>query len=162
VRTDNNESAPLRSSADFRIVLERAVRNRSDTLLAAFRSILTNGTPLQSPNTDSVQELFDAQQAISESRFEQLNPLKGANCVGFLQSSFFPSEFDAKRFNLDQLREAAFRGAVDFRGWPFLPIHLNRPDWTYAVQDGLETLVQGTDFAGNDMLDFWRFLQSGF
>lgn len=33
VRTDNNETAPIRSSSDFRIVLERAVRNRSDILL---------------------------------------------------------------------------------------------------------------------------------
>lgn len=31
VRTASNESAPVRASADFRIVLEQAVRNRSDT-----------------------------------------------------------------------------------------------------------------------------------
>jgi predicted HTH transcriptional regulator len=42
VRTDNNESAPVRSSADFRSVIERAVRNKSEDLLSAMRAILRN------------------------------------------------------------------------------------------------------------------------
>jgi len=39
VRTDNNETAPLKSSADFRLIVEQAVRNRADTLLNSFRTI---------------------------------------------------------------------------------------------------------------------------
>lgn len=161
VRTDNNETAPIRSSADFRIVLERAVRTRSDTLLASIRSILTIGTPEAAP-IESSSEKFDAQRAEADDRFKQLNPLKGSKCAGFFQSSFSPQEFKSSRFTLDQLRDGAMRGSVDFKGWPFLPIHPNRPDWTYALQDGLETFISGKDFSGDDMVDFWRFQQSGF
>jgi predicted HTH transcriptional regulator len=42
VRTDNNESAPVKSPADFKSVIERSIRNRSDALLASFRAILND------------------------------------------------------------------------------------------------------------------------
>jgi hypothetical protein len=162
VRTDNNDTAPLRSSADFRVVIERAVRNRSDTLLTALRSILTTGAIPQPAPVESSVEKFEAQQAEAVARFEELNPLKGSKCAGFLQASFFPEEFKNSRFTMEQLREAAMRGSVDFKGWPFLPIHVQRQDWTYALQDGLETFVQTKDIDGDDLVDFWRFQQSGF
>jgi predicted HTH transcriptional regulator len=44
VRTDNNETGPLRSSADFRLMVEQAVRNRADMMLNSFRAILTHGS----------------------------------------------------------------------------------------------------------------------
>jgi hypothetical protein len=54
------------------------------------------------------------------------------------------------------------RPSVNFKGWPFLVIDRNRSDWTYAIHDGLETFIQTTDFGGDDLMDFWRLLQSGF
>ncbi len=44
VRTNNNESALVQSSADFRKVIERAVRNKQDELLESIRAVLTNST----------------------------------------------------------------------------------------------------------------------
>lgn len=160
VRTDNNESAPLRSSADFRLVLERAVRNRSDELLTSFRSILTTGMAPQR-STTGLDE-FRQQRANAVAKFEEINPLKGNACAGFFEAAFFPARFDPARFAPTDLRAAAERASVNFRGWPFLFIHANRPDCTYMIADGLETFVQTKDFRGNDMVDFWRLQQSGF
>ncbi len=162
IRTDNNETAPVRSSADFRLVLERAVRNRSDTLLTSIRSILTTGTGPELGTAPVSVDRFRAQRAEAVARFEQINPLKAQKCAGYFEASFFPERFELARFTLDQLRSAASRGSVDFRGWPFLYIHPNTPDRTYAIQDGLETFVQTKDFGNDDLVDFWRLQQSGF
>lgn len=162
IRTDNNETAPIRSSADFRLVLERAVRNRSDTLMTSIRSILMTGTGPQPGSIPVSADKFRAQRAEAIARFEQINPLKGKRCAGYFEASFFPESFDAARFTLDKLRLAASRGSVDFRGWPFLYLHPNTPDRTYTIEDGLETFVQTKDFGDDDLVDFWRLQQSGF
>jgi hypothetical protein len=162
VRTDNNETAPIRSSADFRAVVERSVRNRSDSLLTAFRSILQTGLLPRSENAESAAAKFDAQRSDAEARFEELDPLRTAKCSGYFQASFRPEAFETTRFTLDQLRDAAKRGSVDFRGWPFLYMSPNKPDDTYAIQDGLETFVATKDFGGHDLINFWRLQQSGF
>jgi vacuolar-type H+-ATPase subunit F/Vma7 len=56
VRTDNNESAPIRSSADCRAVIERAVRGQGDRLLESMRAILTG--PDQRPATRDSENLY--------------------------------------------------------------------------------------------------------
>jgi len=160
VRTDNNESAPIRSAADFKAVVERAVRNRSDALLAAFRSILTSG--LTSPEPSALDQ-FLAQRREARARFDQINPLKDEEpLLGYLEVSFLPEVFDPQRFSLDVLRAAAERAHVTYTGWPFLFIHHARPEKTYVIQDGWETLIQTKDFGGYYLMDFWRLQQSGF
>jgi len=159
VRTDNNETAPIRSSADFRIVLERAVRNRGDTLLSAFRSILKTGST--ETTIQSAEDQFEAQMAGADARFEEVNPLKGDLGIGYFRSSFSPETFSASRFGLEQLRDAAKRGAVILRGWQFLYLNPSQSAQTYIVQDGLETFLATKDFVGQDLIIFWRLLQSG-
>jgi hypothetical protein len=159
VRTDNNETAPIRSSADFRSILEYAIRNRSDKLLASVRAILTTGDV--SPRAND-EEQFEAQLSASAIQFDMnLNPLKEKNYSGYREAAFYPTRFEANRFTLDLLRAAAKGASVDFRGWPFLYLS-PRSDETYVIQDGLETLVTFPDFNGNDRVDFWRLQQSGF
>jgi hypothetical protein len=159
VRTDNNESAPVRSSTDFKSVVERAVRNRGDALLASFRSILTSG---ETPPEPSARVKFLKQRQDALTRFAQLNPLKSKEpLLGYLEATFVPEQFESARFTLPTLRAAAERAHVTYAGWPFLYIHANTPDRTYTVQDGWETLVYTKDFGGDDLLDFWRFQQSG-
>ena len=162
VRTDNNETAPIRSSADFRTVLERAVRNRSDTLLTSIRSILRTGAGPEAGSISVSIDRFRKQRVQAVARFEQINPLKDTECAGYFEASFFPEHFEQSRFTLEQLRSAASRGSVDLRGWPFLYIHPNTPDRTYAIEDGFETFVQTKDFGNDDLVDFWRLQQSGF
>ena len=159
VRTDNNETAPIRSSADFRSILEQATRNRGDKLLASVRAILTTGEVTPSPNDE---EQFQAQLSESAIRFDMtLNPYQEKNYSGYREAAFYPTRFEPSRFTLDELRAAAKRASVDFRGWPFLFLS-RESDETYAIQDGFESLVAFPDFSGNDRVDFWRVQQSGF
>ncbi|MFQ5903444.1 MAG: helix-turn-helix domain-containing protein [Candidatus Binatia bacterium] len=159
VRTDNNETAPIRSSADFRSILEQATRNRGDKLLASVRAILTTGEVTPSSNDE---EQFQAQLSESAIRFDMtLNPYKEKNYSGYREAAFYPARFEPNRFTLDELRAAAKRASVDFRGWPFLFLSRESNE-TYAIQDGLESLVAFPDFNNNDRVDFWRLQQSGF
>jgi len=162
VRTDNNESAPLLSSSDFRAIVERAVRNRSDALLSAVRSILTTGVGLQPVPVETAEDKAEILIAAANTRFEELNPLKTKACAGFFQSAFWPEKLDDSSFSMEQLRDAVTRGSVDFRGWPFLYSNPYQPEKTYVIQDGLETFVHRNDFGGDDLVDFWRLQQSGF
>jgi hypothetical protein len=160
VRTDNNETAPLKSSADFRLIVEQAVRNRADLLLNSFRAILTAGS--QGPAPEGPRQQFERQREQAIKAFDSLDPLRNNECSGYYEATFYPDRFDASQFTLDQLRGAAERSSVSFTGWPFLFIHRSRQELTYAIQDGLETFVNTTDFASNHLIDFWRLLQSGF
>jgi len=160
IRTDNNESAPIRSASDFRLLVERAVRNRSDSLLASFRAILTTGVPEPQP---AAQDRFLAQRQQAIERFNQINPLKQEEpLLGYMDFSFYPERFDPTRLPIENLRPAVERAHVTYTGWPFLFINANRPDSTYAIQDGLETFIQTKDFGNNYLMDFWRLHQSGF
>jgi len=105
---------------------------------------------------------FAKQQSDAIRRFEELNPLKSHAYSFYWECCFRPGEFHETRFSLDELRAAAYKASIDFRGWPFLFIHANRPDVTYNIQDGVETLIHTQDFRGGEMLDFWRLQQSGF
>lgn len=158
VRTDNTETAPIRSSADFRSILEYAIRNRSDKLLASIRAILTTGEVTPSPNDE---QQFQAQLSESAIRFDMTrNPYKEKHYSGYREAAFYPTRFEANRFTLYELRAAARRASVDFRGWPFLFVS-RQLDETYTIQDGFESLVAFPDFNGNDRVDFWRLQQSG-
>jgi hypothetical protein len=160
VRTDNNESAPMRSAADFKAVVERAVRNRGDALLAAFRSILTSG---MTPPEPSALDQFLAQRGDAITRFDHVNPLKHEEpLLGYLETSFLPQQFNRSQFSLETLRGSAKRAHITYTGWPFLFIHHGQPEKTYVIQDGWETFVQTKDFVGQYLMDFWQFRQSGF
>lgn len=159
VRTDNNETAPIRSSADFRSIVEHAIRNRGDKLLASVRAILTTG---EMPLNLNDEEQFQAQLSESAIRFDMtLNPYKEKNYSGYREAAFYPTRFEATRFTLDEVRTAARRASIDFRGWPFLFVSRELHE-TYTIQDGLESLVAFPDFSNNDRVDFWRLQQSGF
>lgn len=159
VRTDNNETAPIRSSADFRAVIEQATRNRSDALLTSVRSILVGGKQSTKP---SAVDQFLSQRSDAIADFEKRNPLNDKNYTGYREAAFFPDRFDENLFTLEQLRAGAEQASINFKGWPFLYLRPDRPNVTYAIQNGLETLVKVNDFSGNDLLAFLRFQQSGF
>jgi hypothetical protein len=161
VRTDNNETAPIRSSADFRLIVESAIRNRKDSMLASFRAILTGSETNPANKRPSVEEHFSAQIEAARTQFEKRNPLKDKNYTFFAETVFSLQEFDQYRFPPQKLELAAHKAHVDFRGWPFLFIHYNRPDCLSKTDHGLESFVCTQDFAGQDMLDFWRLNESG-
>lgn len=161
VRTDNNETAPIKSSADFRLLIESAIRNRKDSMLASFRAILT-GTEAHPVNeTKSSEDRFYAQVTAARMQFENRNPLKEKHYTLFAETIFSPQEFDDYRFQPKNLELAAHNAHVDFRGWPFLFIHYNRADCLSKTEDGLESLIVTQDFANKDMIDFWRLNESG-
>jgi hypothetical protein len=160
VRTDNNESAPIRSSSDFRALIEHAIRNRTDSLLTSFRAILTSS----SPSTDAVpgsEEQFKSQIEAAQLRFEEIYPYKEKGYAFFVQTIFKPESFDKYRFKPAVLTRAAEGASVSFTGWPFIFIHYNRPDCLSPTDDGIEGSIKWQDFAGHDAFDFWRLNESG-
>jgi hypothetical protein len=160
VRTDNNESAQIKSSADFRVVIENAIRNRKDSLLSSFRAILT-GTQLEGPTTPQAEEQFQVQIDAARRRFDEVYCLGEKGYTFFIETTFIPEDFDQYRFSSNRLRSAAQQASVTFTGWPFLAIHYDRPDWLSFTDDGLEGIVSWQDFAKKDAFDFWRFNESG-
>ena len=160
VRTDNNETAPIKSSADFRMLIESAIRNRTDSLLSSFRAILTGAGAKPSTESTSEQQ-FAKQVERARASFAQRNPLKQKNYTFLVETIFSLQEFDQYRFPKQRIEQSAYKACVDFVGWPFLFIHHNRPDCLSRTDDGLESLFSDHDFAGNDMLDFWRLNESG-
>jgi hypothetical protein len=160
VRTDNNESAPIKSSSDFRALVESAIRNRTDSLLSSFRSILTGGN-LDKFASPSADDRFRDQIERARTTFESQNPLKEKKYKYFVETIFQPQEFDQYRFTRQRLESAAQHAHADFVGWPFLFFHYNRRDVLSQTDDGLETLICTQDFANQDILDFWRLNESG-
>jgi Putative DNA-binding domain len=160
VRTNNNESAPIKSSADFRVVIENAIRNRKDSLLSSVRAILT-GTQLQGPTNPNAEEQFQVQVDAARKRFDEVYSLGEKGYTFFVETTFIPQDFDQYRFLSYRLKSAAHRASVMFTGWPFLPILYDRPDWPSFTDHGLEGTVCWQDLAKKDAFDFWRFNESG-
>ncbi len=158
VRTDNNESAPLRVSADFQALIERAVRNRSEQLLTSFRTVLKHG--LQPPEpADSEQ--YEKQIFAAEKRGHEINPHK-AKPYAYRETAFYPARFQKERFDLPTLKKMALNACVDFRGWPFIFISNQCPQLTYVIGDGYESfLADPNPFNNGDTLHFWQLRQSG-
>ena len=158
IRTDNNESAPLGSSSDFRRLLAQAVRNSHEEFLQKLDALLKGRTLDERPAAD---ELFDEEVEVAGKVFEQKNPYPEKGYESYLEFVFQPERHQKNRFDLEELRQAAMGAVEDFRGWPFLFIHVNRPECTHNVAGGIETLIDHSSFRDGDMLDFWRFLRSG-
>jgi len=152
VRTANNESAPLKSSAAFHAIVERAVRNRSDQLLAALRTILTHGTAPPEP-TD--EEGYEGQ--IDGARSKLMALVDARQDYPLRETAFYPNRFSEGRLSIPQVKEMARAGGVSYWGWPFIHVDLGPDGSTYAIQDGLEGFLD----RGNEYPQFWQFRQSG-
>lgn len=160
VRTDNNESAPIRSSSDFRVLIENAIRNRTDSLLTSFRAILTSSAP----SADAIQTSegqFESQVEAARHRFDEKYPYNEKGYTFFVETVFRPESFDHYRFKPSVLNRAVEKASVSFTGWPFIAFHYNRPDWIFSTDDGIEGVVEWQDFAKHDAFDFWRLNESG-
>jgi hypothetical protein len=144
MRTDNNESAPLKSSADFRIVIGRAVQNKSEELLHSMRAVLKGASGVLPQASDQ----FDRQIVDARKSFSDRNPLTSKTFDYFFETAFVPNTFDERRFDVPKLRQTAFDASVDFTGWPFLPIHVNRPDVFNVFEDGIESFWYSDDYFG--------------
>jgi hypothetical protein len=159
VRTDNNESAPIRSSADFRALVEAAIRNRRDSILSAVRAVLT-GAPIDTKRNKGPEEFFQGQIEAARQRFDEVYTLASKDYTFLIQTVFVPAEFEQYRFTSNQLQAAATQAGVSFTGWPFLFIHYNRSDVLSFTDDGLESVIATQDFADNDIFDFWKLDES--
>jgi len=153
VRTDNNESAPIRDSSDMRAIVEHAVRNRGDQLLASFRAILTSTPqPVSGPND---VEQFAAQAREAASHGNELIP-KGAATLGFRETVFHPLRFERLRFTIPDLERMAEAASVTYRGWPYIFYTEKRSDCISHLDEGLEMLLDEPE-----AFQFWRLHQSG-
>jgi Putative DNA-binding domain len=153
VRTDNNESAAVGSARDLNAILDRGVRNRSDRMLEAMRTILVGATS-SPPPTD--RERFDAQRAEAAARFGELYPFGDRPYSGFLRTASWPARFEEDRFPVEHLRKAIEAATVAYRDWPFL--YTQWGQYTYRIPDGIETSVALTD---PETYRFWQLRTSG-
>jgi len=156
VRTANNASAPIGSSADFNVIVERAVRNRSDRLLASFHTILVGATVTP---TIAARDHFERQLAEAAPRARSGYPQEWPAYTGFRDAAWWPADFSATRFPLDALFDAAQKASVDYRGWPFLFYHPSTHA-PHALQDGIEVSIPA-DLAPRSF-NYWQLRQSGF
>jgi len=153
VRTDNNESAPIQKASDMRSLVERAVRNRGDQLLASFRAILT-GSPQIAPGPSDREQ---AEGQIREARelCREVMP-QDARDLGFRETVFQPIRFERLRFTLPDLENMAEAASVLYRGWPYLFYSERRPDRLLHREDSLEMQLNE-----RETFQFWRLHQSG-
>lgn len=160
VRTDNNESAPITTTSDFHALIEAAISKKEQSLLTAIRSIIKGYEPDKDQNK-TINEQYTNQISHAIKTFENKNPLKEKNYIGYREVTFYPmSSFDDKRFGIPKLKEALKQASVNFKGWPFVFVSSDSKE-LYFIQDGIESLVAFTDFNSNDRMDFWRLYSSG-
>lgn len=157
VRTANNESAPIGSAADFNAIIERAVRNRSDRILASFRSILVGATVTP---TIPDREQFEGQLTEAEQEAKAKYPQDWPAYVGFRDAAWWPARFSPARLPLDALYRAAQKAEVDYRGWPFLWYHPSSYP-PQVLQDGIEVCVPA-DSPPFRTYNYWQLRQSCF
>lgn len=153
VRTDNNESAPIKDSSDMRTIVEHAVRNRGDQLLSSFRAILTGTVQPTSGPSDIEQFTIQAREAAARCR--QAIPTETA-ALGFRETLFHPLRFDRHRFTIPDLERMAEAASVTYRGWPYIFYSEKRADCISHLDDGLEMLLND-----EGVFQFWRLHQSG-
>lgn len=151
VRTDNNASAPIENASDMRAIIEHAVRNRGDQLLASFHAILT-GTPQPKPGAPDI-EGFDAQVREAAARCREVLPQDAAD-LGFRETVFHPLRFERLRFTLPDLEHMAEAASIAYRGWPYIFYSERRADCITHLDDGLEMVLR-------EAFQFWRLHQSG-
>ncbi len=164
VRTANNESAPIKSSADFDAIIERAVRNRSERLLSSIRTILVGAdiTATVSDTERFAQQLEEAQQRAIE-RY----PREWPTYEGYREIAWWPARFDEERFALEELRPAVNAARVSYRAQPFLAADQSR-DAIQSMQDGIEAITGSRPLFPEPMrldyhaYDYWQFRTSGF
>jgi hypothetical protein len=159
VRTANKETARVTDPQDMSAVIERAVRNRADTLLREIEQVLRSGRG--EGTAPSHERQFDEQASGALNRFwdvlrdRRLAPPENA---GWADVICHPTEFRPERFQHADLLGVSQTAAVNFSGWP-LPYVSGRRDETYRIQDGIETLAVGNFLY--DALDFWQLRASG-
>src|ERR1051326_2413947 len=162
LRFDNAEIPGLFSTDGYAPIDKRSPQEIADLILKRMQvpapgiATLRGDTPLVLP----ASEQFELQFRSAAARFDDMNPLKARKYTGYRESAFFPIQFQADRFTLEELHAAAERAHVNFTGWPFLAYMRSKTKWHYAIEDGLETLIERN--INDERLDFWQLRQSGF
>jgi len=72
----------------------------------------------------------------------------------------YPETYDAERFSLRQLRSAAEKAMVLFRGWPFIFVDRDGRE-TRAYNSRVETEADHSSFRGYPSFERWELHQSG-
>jgi hypothetical protein len=157
VRTANNASAPLGSAADFSVVIEQAVRTRSNQLLESMRSVLV-GASIMPTLTDD--ERFRQQLAEVEQEAPTEGPDGWPASQAYREATWWPARFISERFSLDQLQAAVAQAHILYRGWPFL-YYRHSGEGLSVLRDGLGMTVHFHSFAPRYTFDHWQVRQSG-
>jgi hypothetical protein len=154
VRTDNNESASIKNSADMRAIIEQATRNRADQLLSSFRAILT-GVPSSLAGDESLDHFF-TQANDAKKHAQELIPRDLLSMpFGYRETIIHPMKFERFQFTIQQIERMAEAACVSYRGWPYIFYPTNGVG-VQSLEDGLEF-----PFQDPDAFQFWQLRQSG-
>ncbi len=161
VRTDSNASEPLKNPSDTDIIIERAIRNRSDKLLSSFRKILIKGELLTTSTANSDNEKY--QQHINEviKRCDKKDSHKNKN-YAYLETITYPAKFNSSRFKQHKLIEITNNAQDSFSGWPFIFSKQTLPLKVYNIPNGLEGFYDDSEDNVVDFIfHFWQFNETG-
>lgn len=163
VRTDNNESAPIKSSASFRALIDLAIRKRQDMLLGAIKAVMSGATPNQPERESTDAYLRDLESVRARAKgFSALAVPEGKKpIVGYRETFAYPSRYEAERFDLKALHAAAQKANVDYQGWPFLfygELLGSRP---HAAEGGVEAQYALKNAWQHEMRECWHLGASG-
>lgn len=163
VRTDNSESAPIKSSADFRRIVEAAVRNKQDQLLQSFRAILVGTAKAHAADQSTTQ--FREELNRSRARAATANAYQKTADEkpyrGFRETWSFPAHFDRERLGIAALRQAVQNAKVEYLGWPFLPCDPFEGRRPGVMDDGYEAHYAFEDWGDNARRIYWHLGYSG-
>ena len=138
VRTDNNESAPLKKSSDLRNIVNRAITNTSDQLLIAFRSIMKSENNKLFED-DPEKKYLDQINALRE-KSNKLIPVNNKK-YGYRELIFYPKEHNQINIENSKLSEIARKACINYRGMPLIFFEPETSDMSYIINNGIESVI---------------------
>lgn len=151
VRTDANESAPVRRVNEFHALIELAVRKRGDAIIDTLRHILHEGERERHP---IAEKQFAEQIQEFRVRFDSVAQF-ASDFQGWREFHAFPASFRSGLIKVEALWSAV-QAADDNFG--YVPL-LYGPE--KATKDGFEAHVAITTRDGERMESFWQVRDTG-
>jgi hypothetical protein len=79
-----------------------------------------------------------------------------ALCRGHRELWSYPGCGNTTRLSLAQLCDCARAAEEDFTGWPFLFFYDSGREVPYCIEEGIEAVVEFTDFSEEQRVNFWQ------
>lgn len=159
VRTDNNESAPVKKSSDMNAVVENAVRNREDKILELVRGVLKKGASKPEPDDATI---ILKQIASATQKCRERNSAKNSVTLTLphYEISFYPVKFASAKIAHQDIRRHVEQIQYMKSRKRYCGFNASDPNEVYNIQGGIEIFFNSFGY-GNNIWGFFRLLESG-